>query len=138
MVLEFVTPWKLEDCNDHVIGTWKLRRTAILFSKQRDSDGNDKWIFLIFIEPEAGKSLVFRRRTVEERMEIPNSYIEDGKLVYYFEREDHLEDLISYITLKLEREGPNYLNKIAEHILWAWKEFLDKVRVAILSVRSHL
>jgi hypothetical protein len=120
--------------DDDVIGTWKLRRTGVLFSKQKDSSGNEKWIFLIFIEPEDGKSLVFGHRVVDETNGIPNSFHEDGKLVYCFEREDNIKNLMLHIFANLEKEGPNYSIHIAEDILWGWGEFLKKMRVEILSV----
>jgi hypothetical protein len=125
------------ETDDDVIGTWNLRRTGVLFSKQKDSGGNEKWIFLIFIEPEDGKSLVFGHRVVGETNEQPNSFHENGKLVYCFEREDNIKNLMLYISANLEKEGPNYLTHIAEDILWGWGEFLKKMRLEILSVNPN-
>jgi hypothetical protein len=121
--------------DDDVIGTWKLRRTGILFSKQKDSKGDEKWIFLIFIEPEEGeKHLVFTHREINDGgSEPPNTYHETGKLVYCFEREDDIKNLLNYIALNLER-GPNYLTDLAEDVLWGWGEFLKQMRGEILSV----
>lgn len=120
--------------DDDVIGTWRLRRTGILFSKQKDSNGTERWIFLIFIEPEDGKPLVFGHRVIDENIGVPNSFHEDGKLVYCFEREDDIKNLMLYISTNLEQEGLKYLTNIVEDILWGWGEFLKKMRIEILSV----
>jgi hypothetical protein len=121
--------------DDDVIGTWKLRRTGVLFSKQKDSKGDEKWIFLIFIEPEEDKKhLVFTHREINDGgSQLPNTYHETGQLVYCFEREDDIKNLLNYIAVNLER-GPDYLINLAEDILWGWGEFLQQMRGEILSV----
>jgi hypothetical protein len=121
--------------DDDVIGTWKLRRTGVLFSKQKDSKGDEKWIFLIFIEPEDGeKQLVFAHPVIEYEGALPNTYHHTGSLVYCFEREDDIKNLLNYIALNLER-NPKYIITLVEDILWGWGEFLKHMRGEFLSVR---
>jgi hypothetical protein len=123
--------------DDDVIGSWNLRRTAVLFSKQKNSKGEEKWIFLVFIEPEEeGKELVFVHRVVDNpTSDRPaNAFYEDGKLMYCFEKEDDIGNLVNHIAIQLERAGPDYLIDIGEKILWGWGEFLKTMREQILSV----
>lgn len=122
--------------DDDVIGSWNLRRTAVLFSKQKNSKGEEKWIFLVFIEPEEeGKELVFAHRVVDNPKpdRLANTFYEGGKLMYCFEREDDIANLMNFIALNLEA-GPDYLIDIGEQILWGWGEFLKTMREQILSV----
>jgi hypothetical protein len=122
--------------DDDVIGSWNLRRTAILFSKQKNSKGKETWIFLMFIEPEdQGKELVFVHRVVKDpKPGYPaNTFYEDGKLVYCFEKENDIANLMNFIAMDLEA-GPDYLIDIGEQILWGWGQFLRTMRDQILSV----
>jgi len=125
--------------DDDVIGSWNLRRTAILFSKQRNSKGKETWIFLMFIEPEdQGKELVFVHRVVKDpKPGYPaNTFYEDGKLVYCFEKENDIANLMNFIAMDLEA-GPDYLIDIGEQILWGWGQFLRTMRDQILSIRDN-
>lgn len=151
MFLELMTVWKAKDdntvngrqsqnmakstlhpphgINDDMIGSWNLRRTGILFSKQEQM-----WIFLVFIEP-GDEGLVFSHRIVDlEDVDEPNSTHESGVPAFCGEREDDIRNLMNYIASNIESKGPIFLEHIAEDILWGWGEFLKQMRLKILQV----